>query len=277
MVVTPRGQHPRGTQVVSRVIDILELIAQADAPLSISEISRGVGLKYSTTHRIVDAMTGRGILSRDSASRRYQAGTRLRELALGVAERTDLLGRARPILEALSAEVGESTHLSILERGVVHFIHTVEAPRMLSQHSHVRERVPLHCTADGKVLLAELDPHDLATVLDRGLDPYTPNTLTERSALTEELSQVRAHGYAVDNEEIELGLVGVAAPVRNPFGRAVAAVSVGGPSSRMRQIGLTDVARLVRDAAFRIEQAMGWTQPATSSALDAHPAANPSS
>ena len=254
-----RASEPRGTQVVGRVFDILEIVTRADHPLTVTEISRSVGLKYSTTHRILDAMAYRGMVSRDPDSRGYGIGSRLREFALSSVSRIDVLSHAHPFLQALSERLGETTHLAVLDDGLAHYLDTVESSRMLSQHSHVRERVPAHCTGVGKALIAELPEAELEPIVSRGLARHTKNTIAERDSLLAELARVRKLGYAVDDEEMESGLVCVAAPVRDRFGRVVAAMSIGGPGSRLREIGIPAVAAEVQKAANGLAAALGWT------------------
>jgi IclR family acetate operon transcriptional repressor len=228
----PDDEAPDGTQVVGRVFDILDAFVDVPEGLTVAEVGRAVRLKYATAHRLLEAMARRGILVRDPDTKRYRIGPRLAQLA--AQGRTSELERARPHLEWLTEQTGESSHLAVLDGGWALYVDNVASPRLLSPHRHVGRRLPAHCTGVGKALIAFLDEPELRPLMERGLARLTARTIVDPLALRHELETVRLRGYAVDDEETEDGLVCVAAPVRGPGGRVVAAVSVGGPASRLR-------------------------------------------
>jgi DNA-binding IclR family transcriptional regulator len=187
-------------------------------------------------------------------------------VALASIGQMDQFDQARPFLEELMTATGETSHLAVLDDGMALYVDKVESQRMLSRPSHVGRRLPAFCTGVGKALLAFAPGEVIDAVLARGLERFTPNTIIEPERLRAELDGIRRSGYAVDNEEIEEGLVCVAAPVRDRAGLVVAAVSIGGPASRVRQRGLELIAAEVTRTASAISTLLGWTERSTSGA-----------
>jgi len=247
-----------GAQVVDRVVDILEAFTRLGPELGVSDISRALGLKKATTHRLLASLRRRGIVAQDAASRRYRLGMKLWELGQMATTQVDWLDRVRPLLQELTDRVGETSHLAVLNDGQVLYVDKVESTRSLRMPSQVGRRLPAHCTGVGKALIAFL-PEEVvrSLVTRRGLASYTPNTITSVVRLEKELAIVRERGYSVDNEEIEEGLVCIGAPVRDHTSHVVAAVSMAGPSSRVRPDTIADHARSVVDIAARMSAALG--------------------
>jgi DNA-binding IclR family transcriptional regulator len=247
-----------GAQVVDRVIDILEAFEWLGPQLGVSEISRALNLKKATTHRLLASLRRRDIVAQDPVTRRYHLGMRLWQLGMLALNQVDWIDRARPHLRQLRDETGETTHLAILDDGQVLYVDKVESEHSLRMPSQVGRRLPAHCTGIGKALLANLSPQELAAIIEqRGLPALTPHTITERHTLVSELAQVRERGYAVDDEEIEPGLRCIAAAVRGHGGEVVGAISIAGPSSRLRREDVARHAERVVSAAQQISQALG--------------------
>jgi DNA-binding IclR family transcriptional regulator len=247
-----------GAQVVDRVVDILEALAQARAELGVSDVSRLLGLKKATAHRLLVALRRRGLVSQDSLSRRYRLGLKLWELGMRATSHVDWVDRAKPYLERLTHETGETSHLAVLSDGQVLYVEKVESPRSLRIPSQVGRRLPVHCTAVGKALVAFL-PDDVlkAIVLHHGLQRFTKNTITDLDRLREELAVARVRGYTTDNEEIEEGLACIGAPVRDHSAHVVAAISIAGPATRVRGERMSDHVRAVLAAAAGISRLLG--------------------
>jgi DNA-binding IclR family transcriptional regulator len=247
-----------GAQVVDRVVDILEAFTRLGPELGVSDISRALGLKKATTHRLLASLRRRGIVAQDAASRRYRLGIKLWELGQMATTQVDWLDRVRPLLQELTDRVGETSHLAVLNDGQVLYVDKVESTRSLRMPSQVGRRLPAHCTGVGKALIAFL-PEEVvrSLVTRRGLVSYTANTITNVVRLEHELAIVRERGYSVDNEEIEEGLVCIGAPVRDHTSHVVAALSMAGPSSRVRPETIADHARSVVDIAARMSAALG--------------------
>lgn len=225
---------PTGTvQAVRRALLLLELLADA-GQLPISELASRSGLSLSTVHRLLATLAERGYVRQDS-QRRYLLGTAL--LPLGEAATRVLGRRALPFLRQLAELTGETANLAVLEDD--HVVYLAQAPgrHRMRMFTQVGRRVLPHSTAVGKVLLAWHDDAQLRTMIDRlGLPERTPRTITSRAAFSAELGAVRTRGWAVDNEEEELGVRCLAVPV-GPGCSAVAALSVSAPASRLDHKG----------------------------------------
>lgn len=256
------GRHT--VQSVERTFDVLEALVAAKRPIAISELSGQLGLHISTVHRLLATLIERGYARRDEATGRYAIGGRLLELASGLTERADLRQEAHPVLERLAAGVGETANLSIRSGDHLVYIDQVQSSRLVRMFTRVGSSAPLYCTGAGKLFLA-FGPGG-ATELDRyltqtHLEPHTPATLTSPQALREELERIYHRGYSFDQEEMEEGVVCVAAPVFDHSGQLVAALSVSGPTGRM----LSEPDRViepVRSSAVQISQGLGFHPPA---------------
>lgn len=221
---------PGTVEAVARALQLLEILAEAGRPLTISVLAQRSGLPLSTTHRLLATLAARGYVRQD-ADRRYVLGTAL--LPLGDAATRLLGGRALPFLRELAAASGETANLAVLEDD--HVVYLAQAPgrHRMRMFTEVGRRALPHSTAVGKVLLAWQDEDRVRRVVERlGLPGRTPRTITTVEAFGAELRTVRERGWAVDDEEEELGVRCLAVPV-GPGARAVAAVSISAPSSRL--------------------------------------------
>jgi DNA-binding IclR family transcriptional regulator len=171
----------------------------------------------------------------------------------------DLFDQARPFLEELTKATGETSHLAVLDDGMALYVDKVESQRMLSRPSHVGRRLPAYCTGVGKAMLAFAPDEQVEAVIARGLERMTPNTITDPARLRNALADVRRVGYAIDDEEIEEGLVCVAAPIRDRAGSVVAGASIGGPASRIHHAGEDRIAERVTATARAISAMLGWS------------------
>ena len=249
--------QPR-VQSLERALDLLEALAGAD-DLGVSEIAVQTGLVPSTAHRLLGTLVARGYASQSPTTGRYMLGYKLLELTSGVQDR---LGRlrtaARPHLEAIQSETGETTNLVVLEGRDVVYIESVSGTRSVRLHTEVGRSIPAHTSGAGKALLAWRDPADVATLLNGApLAPSTPRTLTTLDALQEDLANIRRRGYSTDNEEHELGVACVATPVLDRAHSPVAAISISGPISRILHEETPDLAGLLREHAEAVSAALG--------------------
>lgn len=247
-----------GTQVVDRVVDILETFPKHGPELGVSEISRILGLKKATAHRLLVALRRRGLVAQDPLSRRYRLGLKLWELGAMATSHVDWVDRVKPYLEQLTQLTGETSHLAVLSDGQVLYVEKVESPRSLRIPSQVGRRLPVHCTAVGKALIAFLPDEVLQSIVGHhGLKAFTTNTITDLDRLRAELATAREQGYTTDNEEIEEGLACIGAPVRDHSAHVVAAISIAGPASRVRSERMGDHIKAVVGVANAISRMLG--------------------
>src|SRR3954454_14253962 len=257
MAPAPRSDdaaRQNGVQVLSRAAEILRVLHDAPAGLTLAEVARRVGLPRSTVHRIVGTLELEGFVAGATADARLRLAPELGRLA--ATSRTKLLQVARPFMEQLAGAVKETVDLAVLRDDRVLFIDQVAPPsRRLRADSVVGELYPAYCTANGKALLATLSEPALEAVLPRRLPRLTPHTITARAELLAELARVRADGIAVDREEHTERICAVGAPLRDGLG-VVAAVTVAAPAERF--YGHEDeLAGALLRAAARIDGALG--------------------
>jgi DNA-binding IclR family transcriptional regulator len=183
---------------------------------------------------------------------------KLWELGTMATNQVDWIDRVKPYLQELTDRSGETTHLAVLNDGQVLYVDKVESPRSLRMPSQVGRRLPVHCTGVGKALIAYLPDEVLqGLVKRRGLASFTANTITALGALQAELARIRERGFAVDNEEIEEGLVCIGAAVRDQTAHVVAAISIAGPSSRLRPETIDEQAVNVVELANAMSATLG--------------------
>ncbi len=226
----PDGERrTAGVQSVGRVLDLLEIVGDAGGEIGLSELAARSRLPLPSIHRLVRTLVGRGYM-RQLPNRRYTLGARL--IPLGEVASAMLGTWARPVLQSLVDELGESANVAVLDGDMVMYIGQVPSKHSMRMFTEVGRRVYPHCTGVGKALLSQLDDDAVRALLDRtGMPGQTPRSITDPDALLVELAGIRREGHAVDEGEQEVGVRCVAVPV--PGQRSGVAVSVSGPAPRM--------------------------------------------
>ncbi|MBU6483268.1 MAG: IclR family transcriptional regulator [Betaproteobacteria bacterium] len=217
-----------------RAFALLELIASAETPPSLDDLTRASGLPKPTVYRILGLLSRGALVQREPFEKRYVVGSRVSALSLTVQVRSPMRGARHAILARLVEEIGETCNFTVLDGSEVLYVDRVETSANVRLHMKAGSRVPLHCTASGKLFLAFLPPAQVRTLLGpRSLKRYTERTITDFAALGRELRKVRASGIGTDVGEYLDGSVCLAVPVSDPQGRICAAVAVHGPAPRM--------------------------------------------
>jgi DNA-binding IclR family transcriptional regulator len=248
-------------QSVDRAVAILEILAR-DGEAGVTEVARELGVHKSTASRLLTALDRRELVVQDAARGRYRLGVGLVRLAGAAGRGLDLVQESWPVCRALAQEVGETVNLAILSGRDALYLDQVAGPAALSPHNWAGQRIPLHATSDGKVLLAYLSAAEVAEHLTPPLRRFTDRTITSLAEFPRVLVEVRRRGYATAVEELELGLTAVAAPVRNAEGQVIASISASGPSFRIPDERIGALAGSVRHAAAAISRRLGWAEPA---------------
>lgn len=217
-----------------RAFTLLEqLVAAQNAP-TLEELTRACRLPKPTVHRILGLLIRGGLLQRAPADKRYAVGPRLSEFALAVQMRSPGRTDRHAILSRLVAEIGETCNLTMLDADEVVYLDRVETTASVRLHLEVGSRVPLHCTASGKLFLAYLPARRRRPILGRcPLKRYTERTLTSIESLEQALKRIRVSGVGTDSGEFLVGTVCIAVPVPDPRGRVHVAVAAHGPAPRM--------------------------------------------
>jgi len=255
-----KGSNTDGTyqvRALERGLSILEAFGESGETLALSEIARRQNLNVSTAHRLVKTLTGMGWLEFDEGQDKYRLGLKAFRVGFTYLYQSSVEQLARPFLEILAAEAGQTASLGILDESEVVYIGIVRGQQEVGIQSRVGARHPAYCTALGKVLLSRLDDASLRAVLGQGTPRRTENTITDPEILGQELLQVRRNGYAVDNEERMRGIYCIAAPILNHEGQCVAAVSISAPIFSVTTENRYRYLQLVMRTARKISEKLG--------------------
>ncbi len=210
----PSAEAPGADTPAMRLFALLEVIAAKDQRYSLQGLVEETGLPKPTLHRMLQQMEGAGLLQREGDGRHYGMGTRLRRLAENLLFNDSLHGARHTVLRQLVEEIGESCNLTALSGSEVVYLDRVETAAPLRFYLHPGSRVPVHCSASGKMFLAQMGQAQRRRLLaNASLEAYTASTLTDAAALEAEIQRVRENGFAIDNEEFLPGLLCIAALV----------------------------------------------------------------
>ncbi|MDR1659360.1 MAG: IclR family transcriptional regulator [Desulfovibrio sp.] len=227
----------------------------------ITAIAAHVGLHKSTCFGILHTLQELGYVLQNKETGRYSLGTKVFTLGQAYLANLDIRGLAAPQLAALSAESLETVHLVIRERLHAVYLDKIEAPHAITISSQVGQRARMHCTGVGKVILAHFTPEEQLVVLEQPLEKYTEYTLTDRKALALHLAEIKEKGLSIDNEEIEIGLCCIAAPIFASTGTVTAAISISGPKTRLTEDRFEALSRSLRKATDAISRSLGYQGP----------------
>jgi IclR family transcriptional regulator, acetate operon repressor len=241
-----------------RAISVIELIARAEAPVSLDELTLQSGLPKPTVFRILALLVRGGVVSRESIEKRYVVGPRLARIALKVQMNSPTRAWRHSILVRLVEEIGETCNFTMLDGNDVVYLDRVETSSPVRLHMDAGSRVPLHCTASGKLFLSQMTSRELRRVLGNGpLKRYTERTITSIDALERALRKVRADGVGTDIGEYLEGSVCLAVPVNDPDGRMCAVVALHGPAPRMTLKKGIEYLPALRRAAKALSETFG--------------------
>lgn len=241
-------------------LHVLEVLAEVEsvAGLTLTELSRMLGMHRTTLLRMLTTLQARGYVSRDPVSDRYQLGMKVLALSATLLRRLDIRQVARPMLQALCAETGELVHLVVLDDSAVVTIERLEGNQTISLRTELGARRPAYCTASGKAILATMSAGEVAAILAHGMPPMTPRTITSPAVMEQHLAEVLRRGFAWDDEERNEGVRCVAAPIFGHEGRAVGAVSIAAPMLRTPWERLWSLGDAVTRAAVAVSRELGY-------------------
>ncbi len=249
-----------GLSSVRNAARLLKVFRSREPELGVSELARRLELGKSSVHRVLTTLMAEGLVEQNPTTGGYRLGIVMFELGEAVRVHMDLHAAAGPILAALREQTRESCQVGILDGSDVVYVDRLESSQTLRLFTETGRRVPANCTSSGKILLAHLDDTDLARVLDDApLTALTPRTITDRTLLLDELATSRRRGWAEAVEEREIGVVSVAAPVRDSRGAVVAAISIGGPLARLGHAARRRLAPILVEAGEAASRRLGWS------------------
>jgi IclR family transcriptional regulator, pca regulon regulatory protein len=216
-------------EALTRGLEILELFTHSRPTLTLTEIVDALGLAKSTAFRVLSTLEASGYVDRNSDTKRYRPGLKVLRLGFTALHNLEIRQVARPHLERLAHMLEETVSLAVLEGMRVTYVDRIRNRAIVGVILGIGSQLPAHCTALGKVLLADLSANELRQRLNNAdLSAFTPKTIIDPVILKSCLSAIKTNGYAEDDEELAIGLRAAAAPIRDTSGRAVAAVNVSG-------------------------------------------------
>jgi len=244
-------------QSVDRALSVLGLLAR-HGELGVTEIAKDLAVHKSTAFRLVATLEAHDLVEQVSDRGKFRLGVGVLRLAGATTVRLDLVQESRPVAVRLAKAVGETVNVAVLSGLEALYLDQVSGPSVLALHQWAGQRIPLHATSNGKVLLAHAQPSVLEEVAARSLRRYTPNTIVEVAGLRREVEEVRRRGWALAVDELEEGLTAIAAPVRGADGAVMASLSASGPTFRLSRERTPEVAAAVQAAAREVSRRLGW-------------------
>jgi IclR family transcriptional regulator, KDG regulon repressor len=246
-----------------KVIKLLEVFLGNAEEIGIADLSTKSGLSLSTTHRLVSSLVKEGYLHQAYKRGKYSLGLKLLEYSRIILDKLQVTEVAKPFLHELNDMTGETINIGVLDGKQSVQITRIESNHVLRIFTSIGKRGPLYCTSTGKVLLANLPKEELTKYLDsEHLQRQTEKTITSIQALEKELSAVREQGVGIDDEESNMGVRSVAAPIRDWSGKVIAAVAVVAPVLRLDDIRIIELKHLLRTFGMKISRAMGYAERA---------------
>ncbi len=258
-----KQQSAGQVQSLGRGLQLLEAVAEAEDGVILTDLAMQVGLAPSTTHRLLNTLEQRGFLVQDAELGRWFIGARAFHIGNAFLNGRDFVANSRPFLVRLMEECGETANLGVEDEGEAVILAQVQCWEMMRMMVPLGSRAPMHASGIGKALLARMDDDQVAGILHRrGLAAITEHSIRTPEVLRQELEKTRVRGWAYDDEEHAIGLRCVAATLHDEHGRAVAAISLSGPRSRIPDDRVHALGRLVTDIAVDATHSLGGRVPA---------------
>ena len=244
-----RDPSSYNVRAVERAVQILSVFDSNHPEQGVSEIAQTTGLPKATAHRIIMTLANSGLLERTSDGEKFRLGLRMVGLGLGALRRLDVRRAAQPYMQRLVDDFQEICTLGVFDRGQVLYVEVAHSNHSLTIAARVGRYLPAHCTASGKVLLAYLPPEVVEPVLSAPLKAFTGKTITSPERLREELSIVQQRGYAIADEELELGIWAISVPIRDFDRNVVAAMSIPFPVNRLNPERIPEILQALLETA----------------------------
>ncbi len=244
---------------VAKAINIVEILAsKADVGISLTDLSALIAMPKSSTHRYLGTLQELGLAERKDGER-YFLGAKVIEIAGAFLAKSDLRNESQSAMNELAEKTGETVHLAVPSAREVVYIAKVESLHALGMSSHLGSRSPMYCTSLGKAILAFSNPELIEAVLADEKEARTVRTKTSPSALRAELVTIRSRGFALDDEENEPGIRCVGAPVLDYSGKAIAAISISGPSERITLERAMELGPIIWKSTQQVSKRWGYS------------------
>lgn len=243
---------------VTNALRILRAFTLDEPEKGIRELAKELELSKSSVQRLIATLTHHGFVAKDPLTQKYRLGVSLLALSHVVTNHLEIHREALPILKQLVDKLGETAHIGILEGNHVVYLHKVETKHPIRILSDIGKDNPAYCTGCGKAILAYQDREVIEQIIAEGLIPYTDKTITIPEEFREHLKAIKQNGFAVSMEEINEGVVSIAAPIRDYTGHVSAALSIVGPIHRLNSNVIPAYSKEVMKAAMEISERLGY-------------------
>jgi DNA-binding IclR family transcriptional regulator len=244
---------------VERALNMLEIVAQSSDGLSNAEISRKLNIPKSSASYILRTLEAQGYLGRDLESGKYKVGLKILSLSRGALGGLDVRGVALPVMRRLMQQTGLTCHLAVLDGCDAVYVEKVEPEGFIRMDTWVGRRMRVHATSVGKTIAAYIPEEQLEQITQQaGMERRTPKTITTLPKLLKELEKVRTQGFAVDDEENNLGARCVAAPIFDQYGTILASLGLSGTTHQVSPQTMPRILQALKDAARHISMGMGY-------------------
>ncbi|MGN6665791.1 MAG: IclR family transcriptional regulator [Trinickia sp.] len=252
-----------------RAFSVLEYVVKAGVPVSLDDVTHGCNLPKPTVYRILAMLHEADLLQREPLSKRYLVGARMSKLAIDTMQHSTLRAQCHAVLQEVTDEIGETCNLTMLDGDEVLYTDRVETPLPLRLHLEPGTRVPLHCTASGKIFLSQMTEKQMHRLLGKApLARYTAKTITDMAQLMEELERTRRTGVGTHDSELFDASAAIAVPVADQAGRVYAALAIHAPSSRMTVDSAMKHLPTLQRAAHAIASILTPAPPSKDEAVD---------
>ena len=245
------------SSMAEKVLLILETIAQSEFPLTLEAISTSNGLAKPTAFRLLNTLVAQGFVERDPNGRRFQPSAKLRLIGINILSVDSIRSQRVAVMRRLVEEIGETCNFNILDGNKVMYLDRIETSAPIRLHIDVGTRVPLHCTASGKLFLSAMTELQVRNSL--GAEPFerhTNNTMISYDMLLPELEKIRVNGYALDESAFLEGFIGIAVPVNNSKHKTFATITAHGPAPRMHACSIEFYLGPLKQAAIDIQSTL---------------------
>ncbi|MCH8247136.1 MAG: IclR family transcriptional regulator [Bacteroidetes bacterium] len=253
-VIVRGPRPPSGTQAVVRAIHLLKTVSQSSHPLSLDDLSNELGLSKPTAHRILSALISEGMVRQDPATRCFAPGPESLALSANAIRQHDLRSLARPVLEKLVLQYGETATLEIRVGSEMLILDEVVSSQLVGAQAEIGTRWPIYATSSGKIALSTLSPTEISAYLKLARQALTDRTLVSKKKLLDELDRAQKDGYAIVEGELQMGFSAVSAAIGDENGRALATLSIGGPGDRLNRSTLRRLGSVLCEEAQELER-----------------------
>ncbi len=250
--------QPQRLSSVTTAMRLLKTFSEGEVEIGVTSLAKRLGVAKSTVYRLASTLVAEGLLEQNKENDKYRLGIALFGLGALVRQRMNVSNEARPHIFALREATNETVHLAIMDGGEIMYVYDLESTQAIRMRANLGDRKPLFCSSEGRAMLAFQSADTIEQVLARPLIARTAKTLTDPQQIRAVLQDIRAKGFAFEDEQCETGMRSIAAPIRDAEGSVVAAVGIAGPVERLSDDVLARFAPLVVQTADVISTRLGY-------------------